>query len=185
MNKKYTRLILSALIFVLLCSIVIMSWHFSEQSGYTSNNLSAKVAKSIENSIADNFITNRNDTFWKVTLNLIVRKAAHFLEYMLIGATICLLLNILIKKVWLSLAISIITCPIFAYIDEYRQKFSYGRSPRWTDVKIDTSGALLGILIITIVFLVFRYVQKLKIRINELESQMSSMRLVYDYSKKS
>ena len=148
-----------------------MIWNFSSQNGQVSNAKSMFIAKNIQNIMADNFVINQNDYFWRYNMNELVRKGAHFSEYFLLGSIACFLANVLFRRVWLATAISLIICPIYAYIDEYRQNFEPGRNPRWFDWKMDVAGAVFGIVMATIVFLIFRYIHKLKARINELEDR--------------
>jgi VanZ family protein len=160
--KLYLKISLSIASLILITYLGFIAFELSSQTGKESNKVSSSIAKSIENEVAEYFPVNHGDTFWRVTLNLILRKVGHFLGYMLIGAVICALLNILSRRITISALLTSIICPVIAYMDEYRQGFIPGRTPRWFDVKIDSSGAITGILIITAVFVLVRYVQKLR-----------------------
>ena len=77
----------------------------------------------------------------------LVRKAAHFTEYGILGVLLALELANFVKG-WLrrffepaSLALSV------AFIDETIQLFVEGRSGQIMDIWIDLAGAALGILI--------------------------------------
>ena len=39
-------------------------------------------------------------------------------------------------------------CVIYAFLDEYHQSFSYGRSPQLRDVAIDSIGIVAGVIIV-------------------------------------
>lgn len=171
-NNHQTRNWTSVIILSLLLMAAIgMTWYFSSKTVTESNSTSIQIAKNVEIFLGEHFIIDKGDIFWKITLNEIVRKAAHFTEYLLIGLIMCSLLNVAFKKVWPAALISILTCPFLAYADEYRQKFSLGRTPRWFDVQVDTTGAIIGIIIAAICFAVFNHVKKLNNRIIELETQ--------------
>lgn len=77
-----------------------------------------------------------------------IRKAAHFGIYMLLG--FCML-NAFEKtfklKIWLNISFSLLSCIIYAILDEVHQNFSAGRGPSPKDVLIDSVGAVCGILI--------------------------------------
>ena len=77
----------------------------------------------------------------------ILRKLAHFLEFCLLGGLLCWLFGMLRKKTeafWLpALGCGCLT----ACVDEMLQHFSEGRSPQFTDVLIDISGVVLGIIL--------------------------------------
>lgn len=80
-------------------------------------------------------------------LSLIIRKMAHFLEYFILGI---LMLNVIInynKKIYLSYIFSI----LYACLDEVHQLFVNGRSGQITDVLIDSTGIILGILLYRII----------------------------------
>lgn len=173
-QNKMKRLVKSILLFIILFSIVAYSWYLSNITGAESNELSKGVAKVIEELSGKYFPINHSDTFWHTTLNSILRKIAHFMEYMLIGAMACLFFNTLFRKVWHAALSAIVLCPLLAYIDEYKQQFPFGRAHMWADVRLDAYGALLGIFIITLIFFIYRYIQKLQARIYSLENQRNS-----------
>lgn len=80
-------------------------------------------------------------------LTFIIRKIAHMSEY----AILLLLLYFGITKIYTykySLFISLFITFIYACSDEIHQLFIPGRSGQFTDVLIDTSGALIMLLII-------------------------------------
>lgn len=88
-------------------------------------------------------------------LHTIVRKCAHFTEYMILG--IFAVLTLLQTKItrWKSIALaSIGYCLLAASVDEMIQLFVDGRAGRIGDVLIDGAGAALGI---AAVLLLHRY----------------------------
>ena len=92
-------------------------------------------------------------------LSFLVRKAAHFTAYFILGALSYF--NIIFSK-RLSLTfkgiIAFVFCVLYSVSDEIHQYFVPGRSCEFRDVCVDSSGALLSILVI---FLVFRFSKKL------------------------
>ena len=76
------------------------------------------------------------------TLTFIIRKAAHMSEY----AILLLLLYYALRLHTLSL--SLLVTFIYACSDEFHQLFIPGRSGQFKDVLIDTSGALIMLMII-------------------------------------
>ena len=80
--------------------------------------------------------------------SVIVRKCAHLTEYMIV----CMLLyNVLsdymkvTKKIYIY---SVLGVFLYACSDELHQQFVLGRAGRFTDVMIDTSGGIIGALVI-------------------------------------
>ena len=73
----------------------------------------------------------------------IVRKTAHFSEYMLLGILTARALKLTNKNIWIALPI----CIIYATSDEIHQYFVPGRSMQFTDVLIDSAGSAFGIIL--------------------------------------
>ena len=80
------------------------------------------------------------------TLTFIIRKAAHMSEYAILLLLLYYALSNVISKHTLSL--SLLVTFIYACSDEFHQLFIPGRSGQFKDVLIDTSGALIMLMII-------------------------------------
>ena len=85
-----------------------------------------------------------------------IRKCAHASVYFVLSI---LVLNFLLalhsnleKKYVLVFFMTIFICFLFALTDEYHQTFVYGRTGQFSDVLIDTSGALIATSIFTILY---------------------------------
>ena len=130
-------------------------FYFSSQSGPVSTQLSDSVISAV---------TEKNDPLSKdmwQKLNVIIRKSAHFIEYMSLGAAFAFGLRFsvagasTIKYILLSTLFS----AVYAVSDEIHQYFVPGRACMLTDVGIDTigslSGAVLMILFLTIVIKIY------------------------------
>jgi len=83
----------------------------------------------------------------------IVRKGAHFSEYAVLAGMIMLHWAVWKKKGKEWMALSIFLSALYAITDEFHQIFVPGRAGRVTDVLIDTSGAITGMLIFCILSL--------------------------------
>lgn len=102
-----------------------------------------------ESTNQSNFIVNIITNIFKIEnielLSFIIRKLAHFTEYLILGfLTINMLNKNDISKKYL---LSILICIIYAISDELHQSFVPGRSCQLVDVTIDFIGALTGIFI--------------------------------------
>ena len=76
-------------------------------------------------------------------LNLIIRKLAHYIEYLILGI---LVINMFIKNnIPPSYLISIIFCIIYAISDEIHQFLIPGRACQIKDILIDSIGSITGI----------------------------------------
>ena len=87
-----------------------------------------------------------------------VRKAAHATEYailagFILGVVVTSLIN------WKHLLEVVFVAVVYASTDEFHQLFVPGRNGQFIDVVIDGVGALIGVLI---VFLVYKLVCKIK-----------------------
>lgn len=173
-NKmKITRIAVISITVLVLVIIILFTRMASEQNGTSSNLISRKIVNYIMNTLLNNNIPiNREDFFWRVTANILVRKAAHFIEYMLIGLFLSAIFNFFTKRLWISVPGALMISFSLAYLDEYRQQFVEGRESTWFDVKIDTYGSITGILITTIFFLLYNKFLKLKSEIRELKEEL-------------
>lgn len=92
-----------------------------------------------------------------------VRKAAHFGIYMLLGFCLVNAFEHTVKKKWyISYPCSLIVAALYAISDEWHQSFSDGRGPSAADVLIDSSGALVGIIVFLIFISLYSYIIKKK-----------------------
>ena len=74
----------------------------------------------------------------------LLRKVAHFAEFACLGAFSCRLLFWMKKPQWLALGVAFLV----ACSDETIQRFVPDRGPSFKDVMIDTSGALVGMILL-------------------------------------
>lgn len=85
-------------------------------------------------------------------LHIIIRKAAHFTAYFILG--LLLMMAVQAPSILKRTAISLVIAIIYAMSDEFHQTFIPGRSGMFTDVLIDSAGALTGIILFLIIALV-------------------------------
>lgn len=124
---------------------------FSAQTGEVSGELSYKVSYKIVET--KNEVLNENKNAYELyseadEIQYYVRKAAHMTEYFLLAVAISFPLYVYrIRGIWLILLAGIF-CVGFAGFDEYHQSFVDGRGPSLRDVGIDSTGALIGIILV-------------------------------------
>ena len=151
MNSKKIKIILSY-IFVILWMVVIFM--FSSANGELSSNNSTGLINStisvIDNTLVSVHLKEKPLTKLEKlelieTLNVPIRKLAHFTEYLIF----CLLwINALNKSnVKHKYLLAILFSIIYAISDEYHQTFISGRSGQLLDVLIDSSGVITGSII--------------------------------------
>ena len=100
-----------------------------------------------ESTNQSNFIVNIITNIFKIEnielLSFIIRKLAHFTEYLILGfLTINMLNKNDISKKYL---LSILICIIYATSDEIHQLFVPGRACQLRDILIDSVGSITGV----------------------------------------
>lgn len=161
MKLKIKRVILIIAI-ILNCSII---FYFSNQVSNTSSKQSSRVVEIISNMfpIIKNMEEPQKTHMKENILTPIIRKTAHFSIYTILGIlTINLMLTIKNKKMYEILIFALIFCVFYAITDEFHQSFIPGRSAEIRDVLIDSSGALVGILVTLGIIKITRKIKKCK-----------------------
>lgn len=139
-NKRFIFIIIT-----LIWTAVIFS--FSLQSGEVSGDLSGSVLEAI----LGFFMPGVLESPEKLELfHLILRKCAHFTEFMILGVLSSIALKHM--KVGYKNIIGVGYCVLIASLDETLQLFVSGRAGRVQDVLIDSAGALVGVLVVVICF---------------------------------
>ena len=83
----------------------------------------------------------------------IVRKLAHFCEYMLEGFLLMLCMRVYSRHPLRHITVPMLGGVLTALTDETIQLFSEGRSSQVTDVWLDSAGVLAGILVAIVLLL--------------------------------
>lgn len=131
-------------IFVLFLSIQIFS--FSSANGEKSNNTSRKVAAVVVDVVKKSCdVPEKEEKALFDTCHFIVRKTAHFTEYMVLAAAVFALVRSYRTRLRTALLLAGGYCLVYAAADEFHQLFVSGRSGQVSDVLIDFSGALVGL----------------------------------------
>ena len=124
---------------------IIVIFSFSLQSGDESSQLSGGIVAWIVELICP------EDFAHTEILETIVRKAAHFTEYFILG--VLMSLTVRERKCKRYLFTPWVLGTMVACCDETIQLFSDGRAGRVFDVMLDSSGVLAGCLILSSLFL--------------------------------
>jgi len=132
MNKKLKII----LVFVWMLFIFIMSSFDSTES-------------SDQSGVIVNFVANLFNINNLELVSLIIRKLAHFTEYLILGV---LVIN-WAKDHYNKYLLSILICIIYAISDEVHQLFVAGRSCQIIDMMIDTLGSVMGIYLYKLLFI--------------------------------
>ena len=140
----------------LLIAVYIMIFLFSADDAAESSSLSVAVTRKLIN-LYYHFFSGNNNAVLTVPVvtddaEAIVRKMAHFTEYMAVG-----FLSFGIAVIWMQrikAGIVAVTLQVFlsAGLDEIHQYFVPGRYASFRDVLIDTAGGIAGIVIVFLMY---------------------------------
>lgn len=164
--KEKHQIIISSIMLILVIFWSFLIFSFSSMNADESSNTSNKlVANFIESTLnftnkigATNAYFDHNEIIQVAkVINPLVRKLAHFTEYLILAVLIILYINYTFKvpKYIYLFLISIIICIIYASVDEFHQLFVSGRTGKFVDVCIDTSGALMGLILCSTYYLAY------------------------------
>lgn len=137
--------ILTLLVVTLSATIFIMSSQPADESSNTSGTVCRIILRIFDGGF-DNLSQAEKDTRID-SLQLIVRKAAHFSEYALLAVLTLLASKSFYLKTKTSAIIAVLYPLLFAVSDEVHQYFIPGRCCELRDVCIDLSGAVTGTLL--------------------------------------
>lgn len=143
--------LLKPLSFLPALLMMYLIFSFSAQTGEVSGELSYKISYKIAET--KNEVLHENKDSYELSyeadnIHFYVRKAAHMTEYFLLAVAVSFPLYVYrIRGIWLFFLAGIF-CVGFAGLDEYHQSFVAGRGPSVRDVCIDSSGALVGIIMV-------------------------------------
>ena len=140
--------ILRAILIVLLITQMWIIFGFSGQNGDESGSISRKITEEVTKNISS--IQNlEKEEKEKVLRKIehIIRKFAHFSLYTIIGFLLMSLMSTYKIKQKNRIAISTVIGLLYAISDETHQAFIPGRGPLVSDVVIDFSGVMVGMLI--------------------------------------
>lgn len=141
--------IFRTIILLLLIGTFFMIFRFSSQNGTQSKGISTKVTEAIlEKSSKYNQLDNKEKKKVFNRANAVIRKIAHFSIYTLVGLLLMGIMTRTKLKDKRRILITVVIGIIYATLDEFHQSFSPGRTPKITDIYIDTLGVILGILLV-------------------------------------
>ena len=147
------------LIILLLCTFFII-FGFSSQNGEQSGGISRKISETILK-VSSNYnkLEEEEKEIVLYRTESIIRKIAHFSIYTVVGFLLMGLLSTYkLRDKW-RMIITIVIGILYAISDEFHQSFSPGRSPKVTDVYIDTLGIILGVLLVILIRMIYKKIK--------------------------
>jgi len=149
MSEKLKRLQPCQWLFILLTlAVMITIFIFSAQDAKKSSDTSSKITKIAVKVIYSDYDSQPADIqheMWS-KVSFLVRKAAHFSIYTLLG--LCASFSVGKRKLFTLKSLGVVIFGfLYAASDEFHQKFVEGRSCEFRDMMIDTGGVTTGMLI--------------------------------------
>lgn len=133
-------------LFTLAVMIVIFS--FSTESAEKSDETSGVFARSVISVLYPGYDRETPEQQRRIydDVQHYVRKSAHFIEYLILGGSICLCLFSWFGRFRLLNPAAWGCGMLFAVTDELHQRMIDGRSGQWTDVLLDSVGVMTGVI---------------------------------------
>ena len=148
---------------LLTAAVMVMIFAFSTEDAEHSDRTSGIISRSVLSIIHPDYeqLEETKQQLLYDDVQHIVRKCAHFTEYMLLGFVLRLCLESWfghkVKKARSLALAAFCGGTVYACTDEFHQLLIEGRSGQWSDVFVDGSGVLLGVMIGT---LLIRYISR-------------------------
>lgn len=143
---KQNKLLFTRMVFAILIILnMALIFAFSEQSGEESGAVSQGICNEIVNVIAPDLeiLPQEEQQHIISSVHFTVRKGAHMVSFGSLGCLIFLFLLTWNKAPLPLYAASLAATFLYACSDEFHQRFSEARGPQFSDVLIDTCGALI------------------------------------------
>ncbi len=161
------KIVLTIIAGVFLVIIYVMIFMFSSDTGEDSSAISEKVTKWLVGVYYKIFpVEGTGEAITPVAYEWegIVRKVAHFIEYMSIGFLSCGIAVMWMHRMKIMFAILMLQMFISAGLDELHQYFVPGRSASVRDVLLDVCGGTVGIIFLFILYKIGKCVSRRKRR---------------------
>lgn len=149
-SQQIKRMIFAVLLLAWLMMIFAMSAQPAQQSSQLSGGLVSKIISVLYPNLSELSQSAQTSIIHNTTL--VVRKAAHFFEYFVLGVLAILTANTFNKYKFFNRAVlATAFCVLYAISDEIHQHFVPGRACRFIDILIDSSGIIAAIFTISII----------------------------------
>lgn len=140
------RLNLKKIVYLIVTILVVMFiFYNSIQNGESSSNASTTVLNFINNIINSIGLNFKLEGYF-------IRKLAHFVEFFTLGVFLMLTFEAFTNKIFSIIGFPMFFAIFIPVIDEYIQIYSDGRTSSVKDVLLDFFGAMIGIIIVSLFF---------------------------------
>ena len=174
LKTNKTFYIWAAASLICMTAIFLFSAKTAEESGELSGSLTRGIFEPFSDIIS---IVNTADII--DTLEVIIRKSAHFIIFFILGVCVTNTVRQITKNKRRIFWISLGWCSFYGATDEFHQYFVPGRACMWQDWLIDTAGALLGVIA---VFFIIRIIDRAKRKKKNKENDKQKSEIKKDES---
>ncbi len=159
-NLKLKKIYTAAAV-VLLAALYIVIFYFSAKDAEASSRASEAVTEAILKGYYGIVGGNKKELPQMVILlEGIIRKTAHFTEYLCMGVLSYSIVYLWYQPVWKGRFLTAAQIIISASLDEFHQYFVPGRNAAFKDVVIDTAGGVTGIIMFLLIKNIFCFFEK-------------------------
>lgn len=152
-------------VYRIVTGLLVIAWMgviycFSAQDAELSGRVSGNVCDGIVSTVNDALKMNMTEQEVSAAADRMehpLRKAAHMFEYAVLGLLSFAFYHGITRKEKRKYLYSVSTVIAYAATDEFHQFFSDGRAATLTDVLIDTSGAVIGLMFL---FFLLKFVRR-------------------------
>lgn len=161
MRVKYGYTVIAL---VLLIGLYIMIFRFSADDAERSSQISRAVTQLLKD-IYDKLFSHHTDMIqeevWETTFSVeaVVRKLAHFTEYLCVGFLSYSIARLWIPARWQAGIAVGVQLVISASLDEFHQYFVPGRYASAKDVLLDCAGGFWGMIVISLIERIYRSIK--------------------------
>lgn len=158
MSKK-KELMIYILRFLPMVIMMVVIFLFSampgDESGETSGTVMRLVVGVFESLTHEDISPERQEQ-----IHFLVRKIAHFTEFMILGMTAVLAFYRKERRRLANCLIPAAVSVLYAASDEFHQRFVPGRGPSLRDVCVDAAGVLTAVTLLTFILWIIEKRQK-------------------------
>lgn len=150
MTKGQRGSAVKCIIFLIVTlAFMVFIFSMSAENGPQSSSLSGKVCRKIGEIFVPGFKQESAaaQAAFIESITFVVRKAAHMTEYAILAILWCTTLGTLGVRGKKRVLTAFLIAFGYACTDEFHQRFVPGRGPSPVDVMIDSSGAVIGLLL--------------------------------------
>ena len=142
-------------VYRIICLVLVLLWMgaiflFSSETADESAALSGSITERFARFFFRDWFLPANASVLSERLGkleYLIRKSAHFTEYLILGGLLALFMSTIRMKYGFRIMISILVGILYAISDELHQSHVDGRAMQSFDVLIDSGGVMVGALV--------------------------------------